>query len=128
MAQVTQRMGAGDTATADSCPTTRSHGASPPGPNGAASCDGALPVLALIVMVAASARCHTLMDREGRADSWPTSVYWTLTTMTTLGFGDITFESDAGRIFSIVVLLSGSVFLLGDVAVRVHPVRASCRG
>jgi Trk K+ transport system NAD-binding subunit len=39
-------------------------------------------------------------------------VYWTLTTMTTLGFGDITFESDAGRIFSIVVLLSGSTFLL----------------
>src|SRR6056297_2811604 len=55
---------------------------------------------------------HELMDREGRTYSWPTSVYWTLTTMTTLGFGDITFESDAGRIFSIVVLLSGSTFLL----------------
>jgi voltage-gated potassium channel len=52
------------------------------------------------------------MDSEGRSYSWPTSVYWTLTTMTTLGFGDITFESDAGRIFSIVVLLSGSTFLL----------------
>ena len=55
---------------------------------------------------------HELMAREGRSYSWPTSVYWTLTTMTTLGFGDITFESDAGRIFSIVVLLSGSTFLL----------------
>ncbi len=55
---------------------------------------------------------HELMDREGRSYSWPTSVYWTLTTMTTLGFGDITFESDAGRIFSVVVLLSGSTFLL----------------
>ena len=32
--------------------------------------------------------------------------------MTTLGFGDITFESDAGRLFSVVVLLSGSAFLL----------------
>ena len=32
--------------------------------------------------------------------------------MTTLGFGDITFTSDIGRIFSIVVLLSGVVFLL----------------
>ena len=55
---------------------------------------------------------HELMDREGRSFSWPTSVYWTLTTMTTLGFGDITFESDAGRIFSVIVLLSGSAFLL----------------
>ena len=55
---------------------------------------------------------HELMARESKSYSWTTSVYWTLTTMTTLGFGDITFESDAGRIFSIVVLLSGSTFLL----------------
>ena len=69
--------------------------------------------VAFVVMVGAfSAVFHELMDREGRSFSWPTSVYWTLTTMTTLGFGDITFESDAGRIFSVVVLLSGSAFLL----------------
>lgn len=55
---------------------------------------------------------HVLMAREDRRHSWPTAVYWTLVTMTTLGFGDITFESDAGRIFSVVVLLSGTVFLL----------------
>ncbi len=66
-----------------------------------------------VVMVAVfSALFHELMAGEGRTFSWPTSVYWTLTTMTTLGFGDITFESDAGRIFSVVVLLSGSTFLL----------------
>ena len=73
----------------------------------------ALLVVVFVVMVALfSAFFHELMDREGRSFSWPTSVYWTLTTMTTLGFGDITFESDAGRIFSVVVLLSGSTFLL----------------
>jgi hypothetical protein len=32
--------------------------------------------------------------------------------MTTLGFGDISFTSDIGRIFSVVVLLSGVVLLL----------------
>ncbi len=32
--------------------------------------------------------------------------------MSTLGFGDITFHSDLGRLFSIVVLFSGIVFLL----------------
>ena len=69
--------------------------------------------LVFVGMVAVfSTAFHELMDREGRSYSWATSVYWTLTTMTTLGFGDITFESDAGRIFSIVVLLSGSTFLL----------------
>lgn len=55
---------------------------------------------------------HVLMDHEGQAHSWATSIYWTLVTMTTLGFGDITFQSDAGRVFSVVVLLSGSIFLL----------------
>jgi voltage-gated potassium channel len=36
----------------------------------------------------------------------------TLTVMSTLGFGDITFVSDAGKIFSILVLLSGVLLLL----------------
>lgn len=71
-----------------------------------------LSVVFLVLVGAFSTVFHELMDREGRSFSWPTSVYWTLTTMTTLGFGDITFESDAGRIFSIVVLLAGSTFLL----------------
>ncbi len=49
---------------------------------------------------------------EGQQHSWLTGVYWTLTVMSTLGFGDITFHTDLGRLFSIVVLLSGIVLLL----------------
>lgn len=49
---------------------------------------------------------------EGRYYSWVTGFYWTLTVMSTLGFGDITFESDIGRLFSIIVLLSGIILLL----------------
>ena len=52
------------------------------------------------------------LNVEGERHSWITGVYWTLVVMTTLGFGDITFASDIGRVFSIVVLLSGVVFLL----------------
>lgn len=55
---------------------------------------------------------HFLMAWEGREYSWITGVYWTLVVMSTLGFGDITFESDIGRLFSVVVLLSGTVFML----------------
>lgn len=55
---------------------------------------------------------HVLMEREDREHSWATGIYWTMTTMSTLGFGDITFESDAGRIFSVVVLVSGALFIL----------------
>jgi Trk K+ transport system NAD-binding subunit len=55
---------------------------------------------------------HVLMAYEGREHSWVTGFYWTLTVMSTLGFGDITFHSDLGRLFSIVVLLTGIVSLL----------------
>jgi len=55
---------------------------------------------------------HFLMAYEGQEFSWLTGFYWTLTVMSTLGFGDITFTSDLGRAFSIVVLMSGIVFLL----------------
>jgi voltage-gated potassium channel len=56
---------------------------------------------------------HVIMERaEGQAHSWLTGLYWTLTVMTTLGFGDITFASDVGRLFSIVVLITGVVLLV----------------
>jgi len=56
---------------------------------------------------------HVIMASvEGQEHSWLTGVYWTLTVMSTLGFGDITFSSDLGRIFSILVLLSGIILLL----------------
>jgi len=55
---------------------------------------------------------HNIMEWEGRQFSWITAIYWTLTVMSTLGFGDITFHSDLGRIFSIIVLISGVTSLL----------------
>jgi Trk K+ transport system NAD-binding subunit len=55
---------------------------------------------------------HVLMLHEGRDYSWFTGLYWTLTVMSTLGFGDITFHTDLGRAFSMVVLLSGTLFML----------------
>lgn len=55
---------------------------------------------------------HVLMATEGQDYSWVTGFYWTLTVISTLGFGDITFQSDLGRLFTIVVLMSGSIFML----------------
>lgn len=55
---------------------------------------------------------HIIMEREGQQHSWMTGFYWTLVTMSTLGFGDITFTSDLGRFFSMVVLGSGILVLL----------------
>ncbi len=56
---------------------------------------------------------HLIMVHiEGQDHSWVTGLYWTLTVMSTLGFGDITFQTDVGRVFSIIVLVSGIVLLL----------------
>ena len=55
---------------------------------------------------------HVIMEMEGQKHSWMTGFYWTLVTMSTLGFGDITFTSDLGRFFSMIVLGSGIVVLL----------------
>jgi Trk K+ transport system NAD-binding subunit len=70
-----------------------------------------LSLLALLVTFY-SVIFHYIMEYEGKFHSWVTGFYWTLTVMSTLGFGDITFESDLGRAFSSVVLLSGILFLL----------------
>ena len=70
-------------------------------------------LLALFMLVAVySILFHVLMLYEGQQHSWVTGFYWALTVMSTLGFGDITFKSDLGRIFSMIVLLSGMVSLL----------------
>jgi Trk K+ transport system NAD-binding subunit len=39
------------------------------------------------------------------------SFYWVLTTMSTLGYGDIHFVGDGGRIFSMVVMFTGVIYL-----------------
>ncbi|MBW2453440.1 MAG: NAD-binding protein [Deltaproteobacteria bacterium] len=73
-----------------------------------------LKVLAVTCVVIAvySVAFHLLMLHEGQEHSWLTGVYWTLTVMSTLGFGDITFHTDLGRGFSVLVLLTGVLLLL----------------
>jgi len=67
----------------------------------------------LIVILLFAGVFHWIMIKvENQNHSLITGIYWTLTVMSTLGFGDITFLSDIGRLFSVVVLLTGIVFLL----------------
>ncbi|MEM7352151.1 MAG: NAD-binding protein [Acidobacteriota bacterium] len=66
----------------------------------------------LVMILVYSAAFHMLMLLEGQEHTWITGFYWTLTVMSTLGFGDITFHTDIGRLFSILVLASGMIFFL----------------
>ena len=69
-----------------------------------------LILLALVCVFTVGFRL--LMAFEGQDHSWASGFYWTITTMSTLGYGDITFISDIGRLYSMLVLLSGMLFLL----------------
>lgn len=59
-----------------------------------------------------SAVFQIIMAREERIYSWVDSIYWVVVTMSTLGYGDITFTTPGGRLFSVIVILTGVSFLL----------------
>ena len=69
-------------------------------------------ILAAFIPLNAALFQLIMLHVEDRSYSWITALYWTVVTMSTLGFGDIVFYSDAGRLFSIWVLLSGILLLL----------------
>jgi voltage-gated potassium channel len=61
----------------------------------------------------------------------PTSVYWAVTTITTVGFGDITPKTDAGRFIASVMMLIGwgtlavpTGIVTAEMTARRHIVRA----
>ncbi len=67
-------------------------------------------VVAVVVLEAALFQA-IMRNVEGQQHDWLTGLYWTLSTMTTLGLGDIVFTSLTGRIFTVAVLLSGIVLV-----------------
>lgn len=68
--------------------------------------------LGAVMVLTHAAAFVLLMRHEGQEHSFLSAIYWAVTTMSTLGYGDITFETDAGRLFTLWVLLSGVVYLL----------------
>lgn len=68
--------------------------------------------LIAMILVYASLFRFLMWHLEGREYSFIAGIYWTITVMTTLGFGDITFHSDPGYIFAAIVTISGVIFLL----------------
>lgn len=69
-------------------------------------------ILLVILIILYTGLFHAIMLEEDKHYSILTGLYWTLTVMSTLGFGDITFTSDLGRMFSLLVLLSGIILIM----------------
>ncbi len=55
-----------------------------------------------------------LMHRyESRDYDFITAIYWVIESVTTVGYGDITFKSTIGHLFNIVVIISGVIMIFG---------------
>lgn len=68
--------------------------------------------LLLMILAYAVMFRYLMLHLEGREFSFIAGIYWAITVMTTLGFGDITFHTDLGYAFAALVTISGVVFLL----------------
>ncbi len=56
---------------------------------------------------------------ESRTSSYIKALYWTITTLTTIGYGDITPQTDTQRLFAMVVMIIGAGmygYIIGNIA------------
>jgi len=61
----------------------------------------------LMVVLVMGTLMYVIEGPENGFTSIPVSVYWAITTLTTVGFGDITPKTDLGRLLSSVMMLLG---------------------
>lgn len=69
-------------------------------------------IILIVLSISYAALFHFFMYLEGREYSIVSGIYWTLVVMSTQGFGDIVFQDDAGKIFTMIVNLTGIIFML----------------
>ncbi len=72
---------------------------------------GFLDVMTLMIGIFAVGFHVIMFLAEGQSTHWFSGIYWTFTTMTTLGLGDIAFASGIGRIYTVVVLMTGIIMV-----------------
>lgn len=61
----------------------------------------------LMIVLVMGTLMYVVEGPDNGFTSIPTSVYWAITTMTTVGFGDITPKTDLGRLISSAMMLLG---------------------
>lgn len=61
----------------------------------------------LIVVVVMGTLMYVVEGQENGFTSVPVSVYWAISTLTTVGFGDITPKTDLGRLIASMMMLMG---------------------
>jgi Trk K+ transport system NAD-binding subunit len=88
-----------------------------------------LAAATLLVVVYSLVFLFLMASAEGRSYTIVDAVYWVIATMTTQGLGDIVFVSSAGRMFAVLVMLTGIILFFAIlIPLVVTPVLQSVRG
>lgn len=61
----------------------------------------------LMIVIVVGAVMYFIEGPENGFTSIPTSIYWAIVTLTTVGYGDIAPQTTAGRILAVAVMLTG---------------------
>jgi voltage-gated potassium channel Kch len=85
----------------------------------------------LLVVIVGLVGGGAIFYRQVEGLSWLDSLYFTVVTLTTVGYGDISPQTAAGKVFTMAYLLIGIglvVALVGEVAGHVLRANADRRG
>lgn len=90
----------------------------------------AISNLVVLIFLAAGLAQALFADEHPQLNHFIDSLYFAVTALTTTGFGDITFTSPEGRLFSIVLMLAGiMVFVrIAQAVVAPHRRHVRCSG
>jgi voltage-gated potassium channel len=84
--------------------------------------------LFVFILIMTALVYETQVDRNPAIANYADALYFTVTTLTTTGFGDITLEGTTGRLLSVLIMIFGvSLFLrLAQTLFRPQKVRYEC--
>ncbi len=68
-------------------------------------------ILIIVIIVYSLVFQYLMRTYEHREYDFITSVYWVVVSMTTVGYGDIHFNTPVGHIFSIIIAISGVIMV-----------------
>jgi voltage-gated potassium channel len=84
--------------------------------------------ICVFILVMTALVFETQVDRNEAINNYADALYFTVTTLTTTGFGDITLEGTQGRLLAVLIMIIGvSLFLrLAQTAFRPQKVSYDC--
>lgn len=87
----------------------------------------ALSNLVVLIFVSAGAAQALFGNEHPELNNFIDALYFAVSTLTTTGFGDITFKTNAGRIFSMILMILGIMLFVGLAQAVIAPHRRTIR-